>query len=140
MTEFVMMGILPDIANGLHITIPQAGYLITAYALGVVVGAPTEALAVNIEGSTNGWGGRVFVLDAEQLADDGLAGVDPDELKADAVLEDVRGPQRVELGGRELAEGDIILIWITNLGEPTEGARHRVEIAEVALEGRSPGE
>ena len=41
MTEFVMMGILPDIAGGLHITIPQAGYLITAYALGVVVGAPT---------------------------------------------------------------------------------------------------
>jgi DHA1 family arabinose polymer transporter-like MFS transporter len=41
MTEFVMMGILPDIANGLRITIPQAGYLISAYALGVVVGAPT---------------------------------------------------------------------------------------------------
>jgi DHA1 family arabinose polymer transporter-like MFS transporter len=41
MTEFVMMGILPDIAGGLHITIPQAGYLISAYALGVVVGAPT---------------------------------------------------------------------------------------------------
>ena len=41
MTEFVMMGILPDIATGLGITIPQAGYLITAYALGVVVGAPT---------------------------------------------------------------------------------------------------
>ncbi|MFC5479902.1 MFS transporter [Massilia suwonensis] len=41
MTEFVMMGILPDIATGLSITIPQAGYLITAYALGVVVGAPT---------------------------------------------------------------------------------------------------
>lgn len=41
MTEFVMMGILPDVARGLAITIPQAGYLITAYALGVVVGAPT---------------------------------------------------------------------------------------------------
>ncbi|MFC4930158.1 MFS transporter [Massilia sp. GCM10023247] len=41
MTEFVMMGILPDVASGLQITIPQAGYLITAYALGVVVGAPT---------------------------------------------------------------------------------------------------
>jgi len=41
MTEFVMMGILPDIATNLAITIPQAGYLITAYALGVVVGAPT---------------------------------------------------------------------------------------------------
>jgi DHA1 family arabinose polymer transporter-like MFS transporter len=41
MTEFVMMGILPDIASGLAITIPQAGYLISAYAIGVVVGAPT---------------------------------------------------------------------------------------------------
>lgn len=41
MTEFVMMGILPDIATNLHISIPEAGYLISAYALGVVVGAPT---------------------------------------------------------------------------------------------------
>jgi DHA1 family arabinose polymer transporter-like MFS transporter len=41
MTEFVMMGILPDIATDLAITIPQAGYLIAAYAMGVVVGAPT---------------------------------------------------------------------------------------------------
>lgn len=40
MTEFVMMGILPDIARDLAISIPQAGYLISAYALGVVVGAP----------------------------------------------------------------------------------------------------
>lgn len=41
MTEFVMMGILPDVATGLNISIPQAGYLISAYAVGVVVGAPT---------------------------------------------------------------------------------------------------
>lgn len=41
MTEFVIMGILPDVARGLQISIPQAGHLITAYALGVVVGAPT---------------------------------------------------------------------------------------------------
>lgn len=39
-TEFVMMGLLPDIAKDLAITIPQAGYLISAYALGVVIGAP----------------------------------------------------------------------------------------------------
>jgi DHA1 family arabinose polymer transporter-like MFS transporter len=39
-TEFVMMGLLPDIAKGLDVTIPQAGYLISAYALGVVIGAP----------------------------------------------------------------------------------------------------
>lgn len=36
-----MMGILPDIAADLRISIPRAGYLISAYALGVVVGAPT---------------------------------------------------------------------------------------------------
>ncbi|MBO0357306.1 MFS transporter [Hymenobacter sp. BT186] len=40
MTEFVMMGILPDIAKAMHITIPAAGHFISAYALGVVVGAP----------------------------------------------------------------------------------------------------
>lgn len=39
-TEFVMMGLLPDIAKDLRITIPQAGHLISSYALGVVVGAP----------------------------------------------------------------------------------------------------
>ncbi|NKI25174.1 MFS transporter [Arenibacter sp. 6A1] len=41
MTEFVIMGILPDVAKALQITIPQAGHFISAYALGVVVGAPT---------------------------------------------------------------------------------------------------
>nr|WP_314896184.1 MFS transporter [uncultured Flavobacterium sp.] len=39
-TEFVMMGILPDIATNLNISIPVAGHLISAYALGVVIGAP----------------------------------------------------------------------------------------------------
>lgn len=39
-TEFVMMGLLPDIANDLTISIPKAGHLISAYALGVVIGAP----------------------------------------------------------------------------------------------------
>ena len=39
-TEFVMMGILPDVAADLNVSIPIAGYLISAYALGVVIGAP----------------------------------------------------------------------------------------------------
>ncbi|NJB70070.1 DHA1 family arabinose polymer transporter-like MFS transporter [Saonia flava] len=43
LTEFVIMGILPDIASALRITIPQAGHFIAAYALGVVVGAPLIA-------------------------------------------------------------------------------------------------
>lgn len=42
--EFVMMGILPDVATHLGITIPQAGHFIAAYALGVCVGAPLLAL------------------------------------------------------------------------------------------------
>ncbi|TRZ41890.1 MFS transporter [Robertkochia solimangrovi] len=40
MTEFVIMGILPDVAAALNISIPMAGHFIAAYALGVVVGAP----------------------------------------------------------------------------------------------------
>jgi MFS transporter, DHA1 family, inner membrane transport protein len=42
-TEFVAMGLLPDIAAGLHITEPIAGHVISAYALGVVIGAPVIA-------------------------------------------------------------------------------------------------
>ena len=41
LTEFVIMGILPDVATAFDITIPVAGHFISAYALGVVVGAPT---------------------------------------------------------------------------------------------------
>jgi MFS transporter, DHA1 family, inner membrane transport protein len=39
-TEFATMSLLPDIATDLHISIPVAGHIISAYALGVVVGAP----------------------------------------------------------------------------------------------------
>jgi DHA1 family inner membrane transport protein len=39
--EFVMLGLLPNVAHDLHTSIPHGGYLISAYALGVVVGAPT---------------------------------------------------------------------------------------------------
>jgi len=42
-TEFATMGLLPEIAADLDASIPAAGNAITAYALGVVVGAPTLA-------------------------------------------------------------------------------------------------
>ncbi|AJC22287.1 MFS transporter [Pandoraea pulmonicola] len=42
--EFVIMGLLPDVARDLHITIPQAGHAISTYALGVVIGAPLLAV------------------------------------------------------------------------------------------------
>ncbi|WP_369148394.1 MFS transporter [Streptomyces sp. R44] len=39
-TEFVIMGLLPEIAADYGVTIPTAGLLVTGYALGVVLGAP----------------------------------------------------------------------------------------------------
>jgi DHA1 family inner membrane transport protein len=42
-TEFVSMGLLPQLARGVDVSIPSAGHAISAYALGVVVGAPTIA-------------------------------------------------------------------------------------------------
>ena len=42
-TEFVTMGLLPQIADGIGVTIPKAGHVVSAYALGVVVGAPLIA-------------------------------------------------------------------------------------------------
>ncbi|MGX5717576.1 MFS transporter [Arthrobacter sp. MAHUQ-56] len=42
-TEFTMMGLLKEVEQGLAISTPEAGHLISAYALGVVVGAPLLA-------------------------------------------------------------------------------------------------
>jgi DHA1 family inner membrane transport protein len=44
-TEFVIMGLLPDVARSFSVTVPQAGYLVSGYAMGVVVGAPLVAMA-----------------------------------------------------------------------------------------------
>lgn len=43
-TEFVIMGILPQVASDLSVTIPSAGFLVSGYALGVAVGAPILAV------------------------------------------------------------------------------------------------
>jgi MFS transporter, DHA1 family, inner membrane transport protein len=43
-TEFVTMGLLPEIAEGVGVSIPAAGHTISAYAAGVVVGAPLLAV------------------------------------------------------------------------------------------------
>ncbi|GAB2999496.1 MFS transporter [Amycolatopsis acidiphila] len=52
-TEFVMMGVLPQAAADFGVSIPSAGYLITGYALGVVVGAPLlTAVAVRLPRKT----------------------------------------------------------------------------------------
>ncbi len=43
-TEFVIMGLLPEVASDLQVSIPSAGWLISGYALGVAIGAPIMAL------------------------------------------------------------------------------------------------
>ena len=43
-TEFAPMGMLPDIAGDLGVSIPAAGLLVSAYAMGVLVGAPLMTL------------------------------------------------------------------------------------------------
>lgn len=43
--EFVIAGILPDVAEGLGVTIPVAGYLISGYAVGIAIGGPLLAVA-----------------------------------------------------------------------------------------------
>ncbi|OCJ12726.1 MFS transporter [Rhizobium sp. AC27/96] len=42
--EFVIMGLLPNVADTFGVTTPEAGHVISAYALGVVVGAPVIAV------------------------------------------------------------------------------------------------
>ena len=44
-TEFVIMGLLPQVAGSLAVTIPTAGWLVSGYALGVFIGAPIMAIA-----------------------------------------------------------------------------------------------
>ncbi len=43
-TEFVIMGLLPEVAADLGVSIPGAGWLVTGYALGVAIGAPFMAM------------------------------------------------------------------------------------------------
>lgn len=44
-TEFIIMGLLPDLSRDLGVSIPTAGMLVTGYALGVTFGAPLVAIA-----------------------------------------------------------------------------------------------
>jgi DHA1 family inner membrane transport protein len=54
--EFVIMGLLPEVARDIAVTIPQAGHVISAYALGVVIGAPLLAVLAA------GWGRRLLLM------------------------------------------------------------------------------
>jgi len=44
-TEFVIAGVLPQVAEGLGVSIPTAGYLVSGYAIGIALGGPLLTLA-----------------------------------------------------------------------------------------------
>ncbi|PDQ21578.1 MFS transporter [Mesorhizobium sanjuanii] len=46
-TEFVIAGVLPQVAQGLDVSVPTAGYLVSGYAGGIAIGGPLLALATN---------------------------------------------------------------------------------------------
>ncbi len=43
-TEFVIAGVLPEVADGLGVSVPTAGYLVSGYALGIAIGGPLLTL------------------------------------------------------------------------------------------------
>ncbi|MFT3696840.1 MAG: MFS transporter [Kofleriaceae bacterium] len=55
-TEFVIIGLLPDVATDLEVSLASAGFLVTGYALGVAVGAPVIAVL------TKSWPTRASLL------------------------------------------------------------------------------
>ena len=46
-SEFIIMGLLPDLSRSFAVSIPKAGLLVSAYALSVTVGSPLVALALS---------------------------------------------------------------------------------------------
>ncbi|UII55870.1 MFS transporter [Cytobacillus spongiae] len=47
LTEFIIMGLLPEVAQSMEVSIPMAGMLVTGYALGVAIGAPIITVATH---------------------------------------------------------------------------------------------
>ncbi|GHE78707.1 hypothetical protein GCM10011501_03200 [Thalassotalea profundi] len=60
-TEFVIVGLLPTIAQDLNVTIPSAGLLVSLYALGVAIGAPV------LTALTNRWNRKYVLLSVMSL-------------------------------------------------------------------------
>ncbi|GBR33997.1 arabinose efflux permease [Komagataeibacter oboediens DSM 11826] len=46
-TETIVMGLLPQLSSGLHVTIAQAGLLVSGYAIGVTIASPLVAILTN---------------------------------------------------------------------------------------------
>lgn len=72
-SEFAVAGLMPQLAAGLHVTVPQVGYLITAYAVAMALGGPLVSAAVlRLRART-----ALVVLSAVFLAGNALAAAAP---------------------------------------------------------------
>lgn len=103
----------------------------TGVGVGLVLESRSEVDQVRIASSDNGWSGTIYVIDAESTDR-----IDLGELEPAGRVDDVQGTVSVDTGG---ATGRIVLLWITNLGDPS-GDRHRVEVTALEAAGRpAPG-
>ncbi|MFZ4668609.1 MAG: protein kinase domain-containing protein [Microthrixaceae bacterium] len=103
----------------------------TGVGVGLVLESRSQVDQVRIASSANGWSGAIYVIDAESTER-----IDLGELEPAARVDDVQGTVTVDTGG---ATGRIVLLWITNLGDPS-GDRHRVEVTALEASGRpAPG-
>ncbi|MBM3661749.1 MAG: serine/threonine protein kinase [Actinobacteria bacterium] len=107
----------------------EPGFFGTKSGVGValVLESRSEVERVRIESSDNGWNGSIYVIDGEAAESIDLGTISPA-----AVVQDVRGTLDLATGG---ATGRIILLWITQLGDPADGG-HRVQIDEFSAAGR----
>ncbi|MGL6122392.1 MAG: MFS transporter [Shewanella sp.] len=60
-TEFVIVGLLPTMAQDLHVSLPSAGLLVSLYALGVAIGAPV------LTALTGNWNRKTVLLSVMSL-------------------------------------------------------------------------
>lgn len=67
-TEFVIAGILPQVADGLSVSVPTAGYLVSGYALGVALGGPFLTIATARVSRKTLLTGLLLIFTAGQLA------------------------------------------------------------------------
>ena len=108
----------------------------TGVGYGVRLEGRARVDRLRIEGSANGWSASVFVVDG-----DTLDGVDPTGLTPAGRIDGASGTVDVDLTGTDAGSrtGRIVLVWIDDLGEPVDGGGHRVELAELSLEGAEIG-
>lgn len=111
----------------------------TGVGIALTLPEPITMAQIDIDASDNGWSGSVYILDSSTLGGQNPAEVldeiDPTDLTPIASLNNVTGPQNISLPAGPGTLGDLVIIWITDLGEKGSNGRFRVHINEVRVIG-----